>query len=89
MNVNNDVVLFLEIHGQAGTIRSSGYVTGIDKSKLKISIDFTTSWEALVKVEDVPFLDLNSMPSGDEKDNMLSVLNSNEELVKVSKMNLK
>jgi len=44
---------------------------------LKITVDFTRSWEALVKVEDEIFLDLSAMDSGTEKDKYLSVLNSN------------
>ena len=44
---------------------------------MKITVDFTTSWEVIVKVEDEVFLDLAGMDSGTEKDKYLSVLNSN------------
>lgn len=64
LDVTTDIALFLEIHGQAGTIRSQGFVRGIDKSKLKISIDFIRSWEALVMVESEIFLDLRNMDEG-------------------------
>lgn len=84
LDTERDVVVFMELHGQAGTIRSQGSITGIDKKNLKISIDFTKSWEALVKVEEVVFLDLKNMVAGTEKSNYLSVLNSNEqELVSI------
>lgn len=84
LDTDKDVVLFMELHGQSGTIRSQGSVTGIDKAKLKISIDFSKSWEALVKVEEVVFLDLKNMDSSSEKSNYLSILNSNEGELSVS-----
>jgi len=70
--------IFMELISSLGTKRTQGLVKGVDKSAVKISIDFKHSWETKVEVGGVQLLNLLVMQDGDDKNAYLDILKSNE-----------
>jgi hypothetical protein len=76
--------IFMELISSLGTKRTQGLVKGVDKSAVKISIDFKHSWETKVEVGGVQLLNLLVMQDGDDKNAYLDILKSNEAETNVS-----
>ena len=58
LNAETDVMLFLQVQGGGGNITYSSSVKGVDKASIDITIDFTESWKAKVRVAGETFLNL-------------------------------
>ena len=68
----------MELISSQGTKRSQALVKGVDKQSVKISIDFTYSWETKVEVGGVQLLNLLVMQDGDDKNAYLDIIKSNK-----------